>query len=773
MRGTAMRVISFPRLNDYEKDGIDGSERGGGEPGSNPGGDSDDDPGGLPLKLRMQRNAPQAPARTRIDYESELNPQQCAAVTAPGGPVLVLAGAGSGKTRVITYRVAYLIETGIPASGILLTTFTNRAARSMLMRVENLLGVDLRSLTGGTFHSICNRLLRKYAPLIGYSEEFTILDEDDAIRLMKRVRDESGVDFSNQMFPAPRVLKRIASLMVNTETSLDDIIVGEYPQFARRLLDFEKVFAAYEAAKAANDAMDYDDLLLQMYRLLATKPEVRDELASRFQHVLVDEYQDTNHLQAKLIELWSWTHGNMFVVGDDAQSIYSFRGANYRNILSFPDRFPGTAIYKLETNYRSTPEILSLANDVLRDTPENFRKVLRSSKDTSARPQLVVCRSVDDQAEFVTGRILELREEGIGLNDIGVLYRAHRNSQEIEMALARSGIPYYVRGGVRFMEMAHIKDLMSYLFVLGAPRNAIAWDRVLSMCNRVGAKSVLKITEVLQAAQDPLGRFMESDIPGLAYGEGRTSIKALQVFLKDILAENPKLDPPSLAKTIYSKRYKSYMQSQYENASRREEDIDQFVLFASRFTALHEMLQEVALHGGFMGEEVAALNQADFEEGRVCLSTIHQAKGLEWKTVFLVWLVDGTMPHSMCFGNPDALEEERRVFYVAVTRAKDDLIMCYPQERRQMDFSIDLVQPSRYLKWVGNHLYDEFILEWDEPGVTKPEPPSIETSPFDIGAVGGKMLGNSSASKPGGVWMPEIPAPEDYGGKDLDDEFDE
>ncbi|MCD6118255.1 ATP-dependent helicase [bacterium] len=730
----------------------------------------------IPEKLIMQRSVPLRRAAMRIDYESELNEEQFAAVSAGNGPILVLAGAGSGKTRVITYRVAYLVETGIRPGNILLTTFTNRAARSMLSRVEGLLGINLAHLTGGTFHSICNRLLRKYASVIGFSDGFGILDEDDAKRLMKRVRNESGIDLTGKLFPAPRVLKRIASLLVNTEIDLDDIIIEQYPQFARRILDFETVFSGYTAAKSVNDVMDYDDLLLWTYKLLSEHDDVRREIAGRFEHVLVDEYQDTNHLQAKLVDLWGSEHGNVFVVGDDAQSIYSFRGANYRNILDFPNQHSDAQIFKLETNYRSAPEILNLANEVIKDTPENFRKTLRPIKPSGARPSLVACRTPDDQAEYIAEKILELREQGIGLNDMGVLYRAHRNSQELEMALNHRGIPYFIRGGVRFMEMAHIKDLMAYLVVIGAPRNEIAWDRVLSMCDRVGARTVANILGDIHDTVDPLDEFLTGEPEAHGYGAGKTSIANLKVFLSDVLKEHTKLDPAILARTIFTKRYKLYMEAQYENAARRMEDIEQFIIFASRFDTLGAMMQEVALHGGFFGQEVAALDPAAVEEGRVCLSTIHQAKGLEWKVVFMIWLVEGMLPHSMTYDAPDALEEERRLFYVAITRAKDEIIMTYPQQRPKADFSIDLTRPSRYLNEVERSVYDEFVLEWDEPtrlaGLDKSSDgiDHRESSGPDMEKLGGKMLGGTSPGKSGGMWMPDIPAPDAFDEEDEDDE---
>jgi DNA helicase-2/ATP-dependent DNA helicase PcrA len=714
-----------------------------------------------PEVLRLARTLPAAGPRTRIDYASELNPQQLAAVTAGGGPVLVLAGAGSGKTRVITYRVAWLIENGVRPGNILLTTFTNRAARAMLGRVETLLGADLSSITGGTFHHVCNIMLRRHAPLLGFTENFTILDADDAVRMMKRVRAESGVDTKERMFPAPRVLSRIASLMVNTEMGLDRIIIRHYPQFSQRILDFERVFARYAAEKQRQNAMDYDDLLLWTWRLLSEHDEVRREIAERYRHVLVDEYQDTNHLQAKLVELWSSEHGNLFVVGDDAQSIYSFRGANYRNILTFPERFPGAATYKLETNYRSTQAILTLANEVLRDTPEAFKKTLRAVKPEGAKPALVVCRNPDDQADFIAGKILELREDGKQLADIGVLYRAHRNSQEIEMAMGRHGIPYFIRGGVRFMEMAHIKDLLAYLVIFGSPRNELAWERVLSMCEGIGGRTISRVLEAMSGVPDPLAELIGGRYLDLAYGAGKTSLRALSVFLGDIAKEIPNRDPAVLARTIHKRRYSAYLKENYDNAQRREDDIEQFFIYASRFASLGEMLSEVALHGGFGGEEVAAADPAAVEEGRVCLSTIHQAKGLEWKVVFLVWCVDGTLPHNMTFDDPDALDEERRLFYVAVTRAKDELVLSYPQERSRADFSVDLTMPSRYLREVSKH-YDEFILEWDDPKREAKQEEARErriTGGIDIEKLGGKMLGGGDASKPGGVWMPDIPDP--------------
>ncbi len=724
-----------------------------------------------PERLLMKRTTAVKPDSYRIDYAKELNDEQLAAVSAVDGQILILAGAGSGKTRVITYRVAYLVENGVRPSEILLTTFTNRAAKSMLQRVEHLLGADLRQMTGGTFHSICNRMLRRYASAIGFSQDFTILDEDDAVRLMKRARNESGVDTTERMFPAPKVLKRISSLLINSTIELDDVIIEEYPQFANKLFDFEKVFAGYTALKQLNDAMDYDDLLLWTVKLLSEHSEVREEVAGNLRHVLVDEYQDTNHLQAKLVDLWSSVHGNMFVVGDDAQSIYSFRGADYKNILTFPNRYPYCEIFKLETNYRSTPEILGFANEVFKSAPLNFRKTLRAVKPPSIKPSCVVCKDADDQADFIAERILEYREDGINLNDIGILYRAHRNSQEIEMALSHRGIPYFIRGGVRFMEMAHIKDLLSYMVLIGAPRNEIAWERVLSMCHGIGEKTIAVILAAIKQSANPIAMFQSPTIQQYARGVGRQSIASLQVFLSDLMRDNKKLEPVMLARAIYTLRYKTYLEAQYENARKRIEDIEQFMIFASRFSSLQDMLQEVSLHGGFLGVEVAAVDPVDVEDGRVCLSTIHQAKGLEWKNVFVVWLVDGSLPHVMSLNNHDSMEEERRLFYVAITRAKDELVMSYPQQTTRADFSIDFAKPSRYFGEIDRRMYDEFVLEWDsEPSKYGSRPketssqsrsstiqPKSQQSQIDISKLGGKMVGGRDPSLPGGIWVPNIP----------------
>ncbi|MFN7139834.1 MAG: ATP-dependent helicase, partial [Limisphaerales bacterium] len=394
----------------------------------------------------------QAPVEFQIDYAKELNEQQHAAVTAPPGPALVIAGAGSGKTRTLTYRVAFLIEQGIPAERILLLTFTNKAAKEMMRRVADLLGAELQALWGGTFHSIGNRILRRHATLLGYKQDFSIMDREDAKDLMNAVVGEMAIDVKATRFPKAEVLNDIFSLAVNKEKSIPETIGEHYEYFAELAAQIEEVHKGYVARKLSTNAMDFDDLLVLWLKLLRENDDVREQYQRRFQFILVDEYQDTNQLQGDLIDLLAARHSNVMVVGDDSQSIYSWRGANFQNIIKFPERYPKAKVYKIETNYRSTPEILTLANSVIAANVNQFTKELVPARQSGQKPVLVTCGDANEQAAFVAQRVLELREEGTALNDMAVLYRSHFHALELQLEFTRRNIPFAITSGIRFFE---------------------------------------------------------------------------------------------------------------------------------------------------------------------------------------------------------------------------------------------------------------------------------------------------------------------------------
>src|SRR5882762_7636668 len=433
------------------------------------------------------------PVRLHIDYAAELNAQQHAAVSAPPGPSLVIAGAGSGKTRTLTYRVAYLLEQGIPPERILLLTFTNKAAKEMMRRVSDLLGHELAALWGGTFHSIGNRVLRQHAALLGYQRDFTIMDREDAKHLINTCVAESEIDVKATRFPKADVLGDIFSLAVNTHKSIPDILAEQYDYFTHLAAQIADMQKRYAARKRATNAMDFDDLLALWLKLLQEHEEVREHYQRRFQFILVDEYQDTNKLQSDLIDLLAARHQNVMVVGDDAQSIYSWRGADYQNILKFPERYPATKIYKIEINYRSTPEILNVANAAILPNIEQFTKELAPARKAGSKPVVAACQDSAQQATFVAQRVLELREEGIALNNMAVLYRSHFHALELQLELTRRNIPIAITSGIRFFEQAHIKDVAAYLKLVCNPRDELAFKRLTKMLPGIGRKRADKL----------------------------------------------------------------------------------------------------------------------------------------------------------------------------------------------------------------------------------------------------------------------------------------
>lgn len=648
----------------------------------------------------------------------ELNQQQLAAVTAPEQQVLVLAGAGTGKTRVITYRVAYLLHTGVRPGNILLATFTNKAARMMLKRVEALTGIPAHRITGGTFHHLGHVFLRRYGDTIDYRRDFTILDEADAQQLMKVARKSADIDFKKELFPSASQLYKLNSLTFNTGRTLEELIIRSYPQFAGRVDEIRKVLSAYAQRKCRQNLMDFDDLLGNFLRLFTEAPEVGEQIAGRFQHVLVDEYQDTNRVQAELVKHLGRVHGSVFVVGDDAQSIYGFRGANYQNILDFAREYPGTRIYKLEVNYRSTPDILRFANEIMRGAPEEFRKQLVTTRTRTERPKLIICRDAEEQAQFVAEQILELREQGILLNEVGVLYRNHRNSLELELELNRRGVPYDIRGGIRFMEQAHIKDLVAFLTVIANPHDQIAFWRILDLCEHVGSVTVGRLFARIMPVNDPLRAFTD-DGAGLARGAGKRSLAQLSGLLAQLRKLHEAGAPPSeLLRTAYENLYRQRMEVTFDDFREREGDIEQLIIFAQRFKSLTSFLAEIALNSAFTPREAFVSPEEFLEEGRASLTTIHQAKGLEWRVVFLTHLSEGNLPHRMSWSDPEQLEEERRLFYVAVTRAKEHLFLSYAQNASEHDY-ISFNRPSRYLREIPTHLYEQYIVEAEEETPTE------------------------------------------------------
>jgi DNA helicase II / ATP-dependent DNA helicase PcrA len=627
-----------------------------------------------------------------IDYEKELNPEQLNVVLEEGGPLLVIAGAGSGKTRTLTYRVARLVESGIPPERIMLATFTNKAARSMLGRVEVLIGRDIGGLWGGTFHHCAHRTLRTHASRLGYANHFSILDSEDSRQLINTCIAESGIDGKADKFPRGEVIGDMISLAVNTEIPLDDIITGRYPFFAHRAGEIAAVAAHYRKRKMALEFMDFDDLLFLWRELLLRFDDVRDAYAERFLHVLVDEYQDTNRLQSEIMDLIASRHRNLMVVGDDSQSIYSFRGANHENIMRFPDRYPECKIFKLETNYRSTPEILHLANLSITNNERQFQKTLRSIREKGIRPILVPTRNVLQQADFVTQRILELHRSGIELGEMAVLYRAHYHSMEVQMEMTRRGIPFEIRSGIRFFEQAHIKDVTAYLRILLNPRDELAWKRVLGFYAKIGRVTADKVWRFVSRLSDPHAAVFTEDFKRCAPRSAAEGLGRFQETFRALIGcGNPQ--PSSLIDTIMKGGYSDLLRERYTDALSREEDLIQFANFSSRFTSLEDFLSELALLTGVNEEGITEESRGN----RVVLSSIHQAKGLEWTVVLMIWCSEGMMPLARALKEPGGEEEERRLFYVATTRAKDHLYLSYPLTDYARGMGNLPVSPSRFI----------------------------------------------------------------------------
>ncbi|HOI73579.1 MAG TPA: ATP-dependent helicase [Syntrophales bacterium] len=629
----------------------------------------------------------------KIDYGKELNEEQRGVVLEESGPLLVIAGAGSGKTRTLTYRVARLIETGVPPNRILLATFTNKAAWSMLSRVRSLLGLELERFWGGTFHSVAHRILRRHADRLGYERSFSILDAEDAVSLVKACIAELDLKKSSEKFPKAEVVQSILSFSANTDTPVGDVVFSRHPFFISRADDMAAVAGRYRERKRKLQAMDFDDLLLNVRQLLAEHPEALEEYRGRFLHVLVDEYQDTNVIQADLVDLLASGHRNLMVVGDDSQSIYSFRGADFHNILRFPERYPDCRVFRLETNYRSTPEILNLANLSIRNNEKQFEKTLRAVRTEGVKPVLATASSVLQQAQFVVQRILEL-ESTVPLRDIAVLYRAHYHSMELQMEMTRRGIPFEIRSGIRFFEQAHIKDVTAYLRILANPGDELAWKRVLPLYGGLGKVAAEKVWRFVSSQSEPLASL---DSEAFLKGATRTALPGLKRFrevMRRLWEQAGDATVADLIGLVLEEGYRDHLYELYPEASFREEDLQQLANFSGGFERLEDFLNELALLTNLEKEDVAASSDAD----KVTLSTIHQAKGLEWSSVFLIWCAEGMLPLARALNDEGGVEEERRLFYVASTRAKDQLYLCYPVSDYRRGMGSMIVQPSRFIR---------------------------------------------------------------------------
>src|SRR5438067_5334270 len=593
----------------------------------------------------LQR-APHANA-INIDYAAELNEQQLAAVTAPPGPLLVIAGAGSGKTRTLSYSVAYLLENGIDPRNILLLTFTNKAARQMLDRVANLLPVDASGLWGGTFHSVGNRMLRRHGSALGYSSGFTIMDREDQKDLINAVVAGAGIDPKEIRFPKGDVLAEIFSFVVNTESSLEELLAEKFPYFLPLLEKIQDVRERYEKKKKATNSMDFDDLLEKTLSMLKQHENIASHYRRQFQFILVDEYQDTNKIQADLIDTLARDHRNVMVVGDDAQSIYSWRGANFKNILEFPKRYPDAQVFKIEMNYRSVPEVLEVANAAIASNVEQFRKNLAPTRDSNAvKPAVVALNDGSEQAQFVAQRILELRDEDVDLGVIAVLYRAHYHAVELQLELSRRGIPYQITSGIRFFEQAHIKDVVSFIRLVANPRDEVAFKRMVKLLSGIGNRSAENLWSSWDKSLNESGEitsWSERLLPMNVSAKSKKHWTQLAHTLDEIAPGGQPNPPSEMITSIVEAIYDDYAKVTFTNYELRKEDLTQLAAFSRQFKDLNEFLSQLALISN-VDAEAAPNGIADKEA--VNLSTVHQAKGLEFNTVFVIWLTDGMFPSS-------------------------------------------------------------------------------------------------------------------------------
>jgi DNA helicase-2/ATP-dependent DNA helicase PcrA len=655
------------------------------------------------VKRYTLRGEPRAAAAThfRIPYADELNPEQLEAVTTLEGPVLVVAGAGSGKTRTLVYRVARLVESGVTPGQILLLTFTRKAAEEMLRRASGLVGGSCSQVAGGTFHSFAHQCLRRHAREIGLAPSFTILDRGDSEDVIGLVRGELALDKKERRFPRKQTLGEIFSMAVNKGTTVATLVETEYPHLVEELEDLMRVYARYTEFKEAKGLLDYDDLLVKLRNALATHAELAARLGRQYRYLMVDEYQDTNHLQAEIVRLLAAPHANVMVVGDDAQSIYGFRGADFRNILDFPKLFPGTRVITLDQNYRSTPAILDLANEIINRASEKYTKNLFSRREPGEKPGLVQALTEPEQSRFVAQRILELREEGVPLQDIAVLFRSSFHSFDLELELGRRDIPFVKRGGFRFIETAHVKDALAHLRVVANPSDAVSWNRILLLLEGVGPK---KAAEILAALAGP------SPWERLADVKVRGQIATELTRLANLLTEVARSGNPGEQVSRVLAYYQPVLRRVYrDDYPKRERDLEHFATIALRYRATGQLLADMALEPPT--NSVGGILAADGEdEGMVTLSTVHSAKGLEWHTVFVLWAADGRFPSLYTVGDEADLEEERRLMYVAITRAKDLLYLTYPIEIYDRGVGVILGKPSRFIADLDEDLLEPIAL---------------------------------------------------------------
>jgi len=627
-----------------------------------------------------------------LAYETQLNPSQLEAVKTTEGPLLVIAGAGSGKTRTLTYRVARLVEASVSPSAILLLTFTRKAAQEMLHRAAALLDSRCKSVAGGTFHSFANLTLRKYASVLGVDPGFSILDRVDAESLIAILRKEKNISAPHRAFPRKHTLANIFSRAVNKMISIEDVVYDDYPHLSDDLENIIGIFQAYQRHKSAHHFLDFDDLLVCLQRLLSTQPDVRGRISSAYRYVMVDEYQDTNQIQAEILYLLTEVNKNIMVVGDDSQSIYAFRGANFRNIIEFPRMYPGTRVIALEENYRSVQPILNLTNVIIEQAKEKYSKHLFTRRTGGSIPVLAEVADENSQSRFVMRQIQTLHQSGVPLNQIAVLFRAGFHSFDLEIELTRENIPFIKVGGFKFVESAHIKDVLAHLRVIANPQDRISWYRILLLIDKIGPATAAKIYAAVR--QEAAGA------AGLLATKSKTvavsSLKRLKQLFVTLDTHPGTLAEMGEAIVSY---YLPILKERYDDHPKRAKDLEQLIAIMQRYVNLEQFLTDMALEppNTSVGDSLAADVSA---EERLVLSTVHSAKGLEWHTVFIIWALDGRFPSPHALYKEEELEEELRLMYVAATRARENLIFTYPNQIYDRSLGVILNRPSRFIDMI-------------------------------------------------------------------------
>ncbi len=636
-----------------------------------------------------------------INYEQELNPSQYEAVKAIEGSYLIIAGAGTGKTRTLVYRVARLVELGVNPQSILLLTFTRKAAREMMNRAAVILDSRCEQINGGTFHSFANLTLRRYGKYVGLSPNFTILDQGDSEDVINLIRSQIDLGGLKKRFPNKATLVKVYSLARNKSKPIETIVEREYPHFLQFLEKMLAIYGIYEKYKRDNHLLDYDDLLVRLNEFLLLDNSAVEHFLGNIEFIMVDEYQDTNKIQAEIVKNLAKKRRNVMVVGDDSQSIYSFRGANFQNIMEFPKLFPDTKIIKLEENYRSGQGILDFANHIISQSTQKYSKRLFSRIVSDELPIIVSAKTENMQSRFIVEKILELREEGVPLQEIAVLFRSSYFSFDLELELVKSNIPFVKFGGMKLVESAHIKDLLAFLRVAVNPNDLVSWYRILLLHEGIGPKKAQQVLDAI-ARGDIVFSGEYPQYNSKTFGKFETLFETVHSLHRG------KYAPADMAEIAFN-YYHPLFKEKYNDHNKRKKDIEIFINIASNYRSVDSFLADMALEPP--RDSVVDVDAEGEDDEYITLSTIHSAKGLEWHTVFVINALEGFFPTSQAFESDDALEEERRLMYVAVTRAKRNLFVTYPMNIFDRFQGTTLSKPSRFISGVSDDLAEEWIVE--------------------------------------------------------------